>query len=94
MSVEELIREYERTDRKDIAIRNLSSKYNISEREVIGTLEKYNIKIPKTALSRVDAIDLDNLVNEVSKDIELDKEVYTSVRLYQFRWCEIYHHHT
>jgi len=80
MSVEQLIRDYESSEQKDTAIRNLAQKYNISQKEIIDLLKKYNIEIPRI-LNRAEALGFDDFANEVYKDIELDKEVYTAVSI-------------
>lgn len=78
MSVKELIREYQQTEKKDIAIKNLASKYGISERRVIEILENYNIDAP-SILNRAEILDFDTHINKALDDIELEKDVFPAV---------------
>ncbi|MBA7539968.1 hypothetical protein ES705_32257 [subsurface metagenome] len=77
VSVEELVQAFEHSDKKAIDIRNLSNKFNITEREVIDVLNQFNIKAPKI-VSRSEVIDIDknlygdNKINEIENKIELD----------------------
>ncbi|MBA7554357.1 hypothetical protein ES705_46972 [subsurface metagenome] len=80
MSVEELIQEFEHSNKKANDIRNLSDKFNISEREVISTLQRFNIKTPKI-VSRSEVVEIgDNEIKKIKAKIKLnDDDVYPAV---------------
>lgn len=72
MSVEELIQAFEHSNKRANDIRGLANRFNISEREVIDTLNKFNIKTPKI-IGRSDAIDIgDEEIKEIKTKIELE----------------------
>lgn len=83
MSVEELVQAFEHSGKKANDIRDLSSRFNISEREVIDTLNKFNIETPKI-VSRSDAIDIGEserkrLENEL--ELELDDDINPAISI-------------
>ena len=73
MSVEELVQAFEHSNKKASDIRELASRFNISEREVIYTLQKFNIKTPKI-ISRSEVIDYgdDKIKEKIETKIELE----------------------
>lgn len=81
MSVEELVQAFEHSGKKANDIRVLSSRFNISEREVIDTLNKFNIKTPRI-VSRGDIIDFaDGEINEMENKIELDDDINPAISI-------------
>lgn len=67
MSVEELVQAFEMSNKKANDIRELANRFNIPEREVIDTLNRFNIKAPKI-VSRGEVIEIDD--NEARKKMK------------------------
>jgi hypothetical protein len=81
MSVEELVQAYEHSSKKANDIRVLAERFNISEREVIYTLQQFNIKTPKI-VSRGEAIEIsDDNIKKVKNKIELDDDIAPAVSI-------------
>ena len=75
MSVEELVQAFEHSNKKVNDIRELATRFNITEREVIDTLKKFNIKTPRI-VSRGEVIELsENEMKEKKTKIELDDDI-------------------
>ena len=72
MSVEELVQAFEMSNKKASDIKALATRFNIPEREVIFTLQKFNIKTPKI-VSRGEVIEIDD--NEARKRMENEIEL-------------------
>lgn len=95
MSVEDVINEFNQSEQKDTAIRNLARKYNVTQYQIIELLRKYHVdKIPKI-LSRSEALEISDVKKKRDKDIiEFEKNVQTSVSInkrfeemeWMFRW--------
>ena len=83
MSVEELVQAFEMSNKKADDIKALATRFNIPEREVIFTLQKFNIKTPKI-VSRGEVIEIDDNMarKKMENEIELnDNDISPAVSI-------------
>jgi hypothetical protein len=79
MSVEDVINEFNQSEQKVTAIRNLAQKYNVTQYQIIELLRKFNVDNIPTILSRSEALDFDKV--KAKNTVKLDESVYTRVSI-------------
>ena len=79
-NVQDIIDYYIDSDNKLNAIKELAGLYDVSIRQIITLLRKYNIITPKI-ISRTEVLDLETTINKIPKNIDLDEDVYEAVSI-------------